>query len=135
MNIHHMNTLVFNASSANVEYFAVIPNFFCIKEDLRHVLMVCVLHVLKLCRWSHCPYKFPCTCLTTLSFIDIHRIDRISQSLRRKFPRAPRAKEDKVDGSRLRRNHSLCFPIGSDRNFFPRILARKDYAHEVPTFE
>ena len=22
---------------------------------------VCVLHILKLCPWSHCPYKFPCT--------------------------------------------------------------------------
>ena len=31
MNILHINTLVFNASSANVEYPAVIPNFFCKK--------------------------------------------------------------------------------------------------------
>ena len=30
-------------------------------EDLRNVLMVCVLNVLKLWPWSHCPYQFPCT--------------------------------------------------------------------------
>ena len=30
-------------------------------EDLRHVLMVWVLHVLKVCCWSRCPYKFLCT--------------------------------------------------------------------------
>ena len=29
-------------------------------EDLRYVLMVCVLHVLKLSPWSRCVHKFPC---------------------------------------------------------------------------
>ena len=31
-------------------------------ENLRHVLMVCALHVFKLCSWSRCPYRSPCTC-------------------------------------------------------------------------
>ena len=31
MNILHINTFVFNASIENVEYPAVIPNFFCKK--------------------------------------------------------------------------------------------------------
>ena len=33
------------------------------------------------------PYKFPCTSLTTLSFVSILQVDRISQILRRIFPR------------------------------------------------
>ena len=61
MTILHINTLVFRASSANVEQPAVIPILFLQKmKDLRHVLMVCVLHVLKLCLCVHRPHKFPC---------------------------------------------------------------------------
>ena len=51
------------------------------------------------------PYRFPRTSLTTLSFFDIPRIDRISKILRRIFPRPPRAAWHQVDGSRLRWNH------------------------------
>ena len=42
MNILHINTFVFNASSANVEYFCCKK-----KEDLCHVLMVRELHISK----------------------------------------------------------------------------------------
>ena len=74
--------------------------------------MGCVLHVLKLCPWRRCLHMFPCACLTTLSFIDILRIDRISQILRRIFPLTRRAVWRQIDRSRLRQNHWLRFRHG-----------------------
>ena len=70
---HHINTFVFITSIENVESPAVIPNFFCRKLKIFVMFwwFVCVLHILKLCPWSRCPYKFPCTSLTTLSFVGI----------------------------------------------------------------
>ena len=47
-------------------------------------------------------YKFPCASLTTLSFIDILRIDQISLILRRIFPRSQRAVWHQINGSPLR---------------------------------
>ena len=147
-------------------------------EDLRHVLTVHLLHVLKLCSWRCCPYespctgwvrrytplvpfprilllssflsshlrildfwalgglhKFPCASLTTLSFIDIHRVDRTSQVLRRFslvlhglrktkltnfsiagtiFGFAIGEPSLEVSSWRLY-DMALCFPIGSER--------------------
>ena len=82
------------------------------------------------------PYKFPCTSLTTLSFIDIPWIDWISQILRRIFPRTPRLCDTRLMGLAFAGiigfgfaigepslevascplfDMALCFPIGSER--------------------
>ena len=78
------------------------------------------------------PYKFPCTSLTTLSFVSILQVDRISQILRRIFP----LRNTKLSGlvfagiigcgfatgepslevaSWPLFDMALCFPIGSER--------------------
>ena len=57
--------------------------------------------------WS--PYKFPCSSLTTLSFVGILPVDQTSLILRRIFPRAQRTAYHQVDGSRLCWNHWYWF--------------------------
>ena len=143
-------------------------------ENLRHVLMVLCISIppcrpvsrnlnLSIFQSSHLRtfdfwtlggrYKFLCTGLTTLSFIDNARIDRITQMLQRIFPRAPRAGVTpswRVSSSLERLvfcsaigapslevaswppfDMALCFPIGSERKLMKLLQKKHRQTHVV----